>query len=57
MEGDNRMDDKLEQMQSGPAPENAPPEGTPAPVGLSHLSPPPPAIMGLPVGAREIKKK
>ena len=26
MEGDNRMDDKLEQMQSGPAPENAPPE-------------------------------
>ena len=33
MEGDNRMDDKLEQMQSGPAPENAPPEGTPAPEG------------------------
>ena len=31
MEGDNRMDDKLEQMQSGPDPENAPPEGTPAP--------------------------
>ena len=38
MEGDNRMDDKLEQMQSGPAPENAPPEGTPAPEG--EQSPP-----------------
>ena len=33
MEGDNRMDDKLEQMQSGPARETAPPEAPPAPGG------------------------